>query len=265
MRYSIGDVSRVLGMTTSALHFYEKEGIINTPKEESGRRYYEEADVTRLFSTRKYRAMGVPVRDIAKQFSDDGMSGEEVAARMRERRDDALRAIRQYEGLVRDLDDLIETIEDGLEHTNMVDIRRAEDMIMLKSSSGSRIPLNKGEQRIMQRWLEAMPAVSLAICREETMDRAVPALVVSAARARELGLEADDRMIVRIPGGMALHAVVTCGEEQYETPDVIFKPLLAFARDHRFTQRGTMWGRMIVVDCRDGRRRHYYETYMYFK
>ena len=39
MSYSIGDVSRVLGMTTSALHFYEKEVVIDTPKEQSGRRY----------------------------------------------------------------------------------------------------------------------------------------------------------------------------------------------------------------------------------
>ena len=87
MRYSIGDVSRVLGMTTSALHFYEKEGIIDTPKVESGRRYYEEADVNRLISAKKYRAMGVPVREIASQFSADGMTGVQVIARMREKRE----------------------------------------------------------------------------------------------------------------------------------------------------------------------------------
>ena len=58
LRYKIGDVSRVLGMTTSALHFYEKEGIIDTPKVDSGRRYYKEADITRLISAKKYRAMG---------------------------------------------------------------------------------------------------------------------------------------------------------------------------------------------------------------
>ena len=84
MRYSIGDVSRVLGMTTVALHFYEKEGIIDTPKEESGRRYYEEADINRLISAKKYREMDVAVRDIARQFSSDGMTGAQVVERMRE-------------------------------------------------------------------------------------------------------------------------------------------------------------------------------------
>ncbi|MGN0773748.1 MAG: MerR family transcriptional regulator [Candidatus Ventricola sp.] len=165
MRYSIGDVSRVLGMTTSALHFYEKEGIIDTPKVESGWRYYQEADVCRLISAKKYRAMGVPVRDIAQQFSADGMTGAQVIARMKEKRDEAALAARQYAALAQDIERLIAHSEDGLLSTNTVDIRRAEDMIYFRSSSGGRIPLDKGEQAAAKRWIEAAPAVSLSICR----------------------------------------------------------------------------------------------------
>ena len=264
MRYSIGDVSRVLGMTTSALHFYEKEGIIDTPKVESGWRYYQEADVCRLISAKKYRAMGVPVRDIALQFSADGMTGERVIARMKEKRDEAALASSQYAALAQDIERLIANSEEGLSSTDAVDIRRAEDMIYFRSSSGGRIPLDKGEQAAAKRWIEAAPAVSLSICREPTDEQAVPSLIISARRAADCGIEADDRVTRRIPGGMALHAVVACGEEQYETPDVIFRPILAFAREHRFAQKGTMWGSMLFVDCSGGARRHYYDTYMAF-
>lgn len=264
MRYSIGDVSRMLGMTTSALHFYEKEGIIDTPKVESGWRYYQEADICRLISAKKYRAMGVPVRDIARQFSPDGMTGAQVIARMKEKRDEAALAARQYAGLAQDIDRLIAHGEEGLLSTDAVDIRRAEDMIYFRSSSGGRIPLDKGEQAVAKRWLEAMPAVSLSICREMEDEQAAPSLIVSARRAADYGLEADGRVTRRIPGGMALHAVVACGEEQYDEPDVIFKPILAFAREHRFAQKGMMWGSMLFVDCSGGMRRHYFDTYMTF-
>ncbi len=264
MRYSIGDVSRVLGMTTSALHFYEKEGIIDTPRVESGRRYYQEADINRLISAKKYRAMDVPVRDIARQFSADGMTGAQVLSRMRERREEAARRSRQYAALAADIDDLIARGEAGLLHAQEVDIRRAQDMICLRSSSGGRIPSDKDEQAITRRWLECMPAVSIAICREQGDARAVPTLIVPAARAADYGLEADGRMARFVPGGMALHAVVVCGEEQYDDPDVIFRPVLAFAREHRFAQRGTMWGGMLFVDCSGGVRRHYFDTYMTF-
>ncbi len=264
MRYSIGDVSRVLGMTTSALHFYEKEGIIDTPKEESGRRYYQEADINRLISAKKYRAMGVPVRDIAQQFSADGMNGEQVIARMRERRDEAARAAKEYAALAADIDHLIGHCEHALGAENRVDIRRTQDMIYLRSGSGGRIPLDKGEQKTVNRWLEAMPAVRISICKEEADEHALPTLIIPAQRAEDFGIAADERAARRIPGGSALHAVVACGEEQYDDPDVIFRPILAFAREHRFAQRGTMWGCLLFVDCSGGVRKHYFDTYMTF-
>ncbi|MBQ4265325.1 MAG: MerR family transcriptional regulator [Clostridia bacterium] len=264
MRYSIGDVSRMLGITTSALHFYEKEGIIDTPKVESGRRYYKEADITRLISAKKYRVMGVSVRDIAQQFSHDGMTGEQVLARVREKRDEAARMMEYYKRLVQDIDQLIEISEEGLKTTGNVDIRHTEDMLWLSGSSGNRAPLDKNEQEFVRLWLEAMPAVSVSICREARAERAISSLIVPADRAKDFGFEADNRNVRRIPGGMALHAIVVCGEEQYDNPDVIFKPIQAFAREHRFVQKGTMWGRMIFADCSNGVRRHYYDTYMPF-
>ena len=143
-----------------------------------------------------------------------------------------------------------------------MDIRRAEDMICFRSSSGGRIPLDKGEQAVAKRWIEAAPAVSLSICREPTDEQAVPSMIISARRAADYGLDANGRVTRRIPGGMALHAVTTCGEEQYEQPGVIFRPIEAFAREHRFTQCGGMWGSVLFVDCSDGVRRHFYDTYM---
>jgi len=265
LRYSIGDVSRMLGITTSALHFYEKEGIIDTPKVESGRRYYQEADITRLISAKKYRAMGVSVRDIAQQFSHDGMTGEQVLARIREKRDEAMHKMTFYRGLVQDIDQLIELSEEGLKATGNVDIRHTEDMLWLSGSDGNRVPLNKDEQALVRFWLDAMPAVSVSICREADADRAISSLIVPADRAMDFGFVADNKNVHRIPGGMALHAIVVCGEEQYDEPDVIFRPIQAFAKEHRFVQKGTMWGRMLFVDCSNGVRRHYYDTYMGFE
>ena len=265
MRYKIGDVSRVMGMTTSALHFYEKEGIIDTPKVDSGRRYYKEADVNRLVSTKKYRAMGVTVREIAKQFSSDGMNGEQVMARMRKKREEAARLLRQYQGLVQDIDRLLELGEQALGATNVVDIRLTEEMLVFLSSSGGRIPLDKKEQDVAKQWLDAMPATSVSICRDQNMARAALGMVVSASRARECGLDEHACGVRKIEGGMALHAIVVCGDEQYENPDVIFKPVLAFAKEHRFMQRGMMWASQIFADCSEGIRRHYFDTYMYFE
>lgn len=265
MAYSIGDVSRVMGITTSALHYYEKEGIIDTPKVESGRRYYEEAEVCRLISVKKYRAMGVPVRDIAAQFAHDGMSGGQVMARMREKREEALAFIRQYTGLVGDIDRLLALGEEALFATGVVDIRPAEEMLAFLPSSGGRIPQDRREQEVAKRWLEAMPAASVAICREAGKERAAHGMAIGAARAGDFGLDEGAPGVKKITGGMALHAIVVCGEDLYDQPDVIFRPILSFAREHRFVPRDMMWGTMLFVDCSGGTRRHYFDTYMVFE
>ena len=265
MRYSIGDVSRVLGMTTSALHFYEKEGIINTPKQESGRRYYQQADINRLISAKKYRAMDVSVREIAQQFGHDGMTGSQVLERMREKRDEAARMARQYEGLSRDIDRLIELCGDELRAGDTVDIRHTDDILVFRSSCGGWIPRDKGEQEIARRWLEAMPAVCVSICHEQEEQCARFALTIPLSRAKDFGLDESHSAVTRIHGGMALHAVVACGEEMYDQPDVIFKPVMDFAKEHRFIRKDMMWGNQLVVDCSGGIRRHFYDTYMLFE
>ena len=84
MRYSIGVVSRVLSMTTVALHSFKKEGIIVTPKEESGLCYYEKAVINRHISANKDREMDVAVRDNERQFSSDGMTSAQGVERMRD-------------------------------------------------------------------------------------------------------------------------------------------------------------------------------------
>ena len=262
MRYSIGDVSRVLGMTTSALHYYEKEGVIDTPKEESGRRYYEDADVMRLISAKKYRSMGVSLHDIAVQFASDGMTGEQVIARMHEKRLEAALEAARYAALEADIARLIARSEAGLSAEGAVDVRPAEDMLMLRGTKGALVPRDHEEQRLARAWLDAMPAVSLSIARRSGEERADFALMIPRAQGEARGFAPDGRAVTLLPGGMAVHAVAVCGEEQYEQPEVIFRPILAFAREHRFQPAGPLWGCMLLVDCSGGRRRHYYDTYM---
>lgn len=261
MNYSIGEVYRLLGMTPSALHYYEKEGIIDTPKEESGWRYYEDVDVYRLISARKYRNMGVRLRDIARQFGGDGMSGRQVLDRMRERQKEAALLARKYAGLERDIAQLIAAGEEGLGELNCVDIRPVPEMLVFHGTDGNMVPRDKAEQALARSWLEAMPAVCLGIVHEKDAEKGALSFLISSERAEEFGFKPDGGAVKSIPSGMAIHAVVACGEEQYENPDVIFGKVSEFAREHRFPENGTMWGRVLFVDCSGGDRRHFYETY----
>ena len=107
MKYHIGDVARILGITSGALHFFEKEGIINTKKENNGYRYYDEEDVFRLLSYFKYRSMGVPLKDIGKQFSGKERDRNKVIERVRRSREICTQKIAYYEHLRQLIDDYL--------------------------------------------------------------------------------------------------------------------------------------------------------------
>ena len=71
----IGEVARLLGLTTQALRFYEQEGVVTPKKSENGTRYYDEDQLILLLSFKKYRQADFSVQDIVTHFKDDHLSG----------------------------------------------------------------------------------------------------------------------------------------------------------------------------------------------
>ncbi len=71
MRYSITDLAEILGCTTSAIHYFEKEHLIEVEKGKNGHRYYNVVDVFRLLSYTKYRSMEIPMKTIIAQFGGE--------------------------------------------------------------------------------------------------------------------------------------------------------------------------------------------------
>ncbi|MDO5520848.1 MAG: MerR family transcriptional regulator [bacterium] len=68
--YSIGEVGKLLNLTSYTLRYYEKEGLLpNIQRSESGIRRFTEADLGFLRVINCLKATGMPIKDI-KQFID---------------------------------------------------------------------------------------------------------------------------------------------------------------------------------------------------
>lgn len=66
--YKIGEVAKLLGLTTQALRFYEQEGVIKPRKSENGTRYFLVEDIVCLLAFRKYRLSDFSIQDVAGHF-----------------------------------------------------------------------------------------------------------------------------------------------------------------------------------------------------
>lgn len=265
-RYSIGDVSRALGLTPGALHFYEREGIIQPPKErDGGRRYYTQVDLIRLLSCRKYRAMDVPLKTIAQQFSSKGDPLPVISARLAQMRDQAQRKAAYYRQLATDIDLYAKAIESLAQQEGRFRVRSSPEVAMLRLGGGL-LSNDKAEQALVQRWLEAMPATRIAIALSEDALSAEYCYTVDYERAQALGLLRGERAqacVRRLEDSMCISTVLS-DERMHEEPMCAFEPVLAYMRTHGFERTGTAWASLIVVDCSKGTRKTYTEVFVPF-
>ena len=266
--YSIGDVSRALGLTPGALHFYEREGIIQAPKEkEGGRRFYTQSDLIRLLSCRKYRAMDISLKTIAVQFSVNGDPLDVIRARLDERSGEARRKAAYYQTLSEEIEKFVQEIGRLEAETGRFFVRSSPEVYVLKLSDGLLSP-DKGEQALAQRWLEAMPATRIALLLSEDAQQAEYCYAIERERAHILGNIKEEKLgkageIYRLPEMMCVQAVV-CDERMQEEPMCAFTPVLDYMRAHGLTPTGPAWGRLIVVDCSKGTLKTYAQVWVPF-
>ena len=65
MRYSIGQVAKISGLTAHTLRFYEKEGLLPfVQKTSSGLRVFSDNDIGWLEMIECLKGVGMPLKDI---------------------------------------------------------------------------------------------------------------------------------------------------------------------------------------------------------
>lgn len=104
MSYSISEVSKKFNLSIHTLRYYEKEGILNIKRSESGIRKYEQSDIESLKIIECLKHSGMSLKDI-KQFMDWCNLGDSTLE-LRQ----AMFA-RQREAVLKQMKDLQETLD----------------------------------------------------------------------------------------------------------------------------------------------------------
>ncbi len=261
MKYSIGDVARVLGLTPGALHFFEREGLISPGKESNGRRYYTTADVFRLMSYKKYRAMGVPMKEITQQFSDAGDPLEAIAARLAQQREEAARRELHFRALQEDIRWFEEAIARIPTHLNRYGMGICPDVLLLHDERLKLIPATKGGQEKTRAWLEHMPTTRLSMLLSASGDHAALCYALPRERAQALGM-ADQPDVVHIGAQPAVHTIRKLPDDVLDTPITVFDESLEYLRQQGLAACGPAFAHMLVVDCSSGSRQCYIEVWV---
>lgn len=87
MRYKIGEISRLLGIPSHVIRFYERRGLVDPEKDYANNyRSYEEFDLLKLLQCRHYRGFGFSLADSVELVNE--ASSAQLSARLEMRRKD---------------------------------------------------------------------------------------------------------------------------------------------------------------------------------
>jgi DNA-binding transcriptional MerR regulator len=84
MEPTVGEISRIAGVSVRTLHHYDTVGLVSpTRRSEAGYRLYGPADVERLQEVLFFRELGLPLADIRRLLDEPGADRSAVLARQR--------------------------------------------------------------------------------------------------------------------------------------------------------------------------------------
>lgn len=252
MKYAIGDVARILGLTTAGLHFFERQGVIEPRKGDKTRRFYGAEDIIRLISYKKYRSMQIPLKMIAQQFSPDGESVEGITNRLHAQYEDICQMAQKYEALAQDIRWFEQSILRAESAVDRIDIAIMPECYVLATGKDGFISPDKQEQTNVAKWLDHMPATRLSLLSREE-GQACFCYSAAAGRAKSLGLDQTENVLY-LPSCVALHMSRKLPYPFFDRPQWAFEPLWEEMHKRGFHQAQPAMGINLCVECVEDRR-----------
>jgi len=97
----IGEVSKILGINSSAIRFYERHGLINSKditRARNGYRIYDQQDVEEIRLIIKFKEFGLELKEIKYLLGEEADSCGDLVSSL----DEQIEKCRQLESLIKD-------------------------------------------------------------------------------------------------------------------------------------------------------------------
>lgn len=114
MFYSIGEFSKLSGISIDTLRYYEKEKLIVVERDSSGRRKYTDSDIQWIAFIKRLKETGMPIKQIRRyavlRYQGDSTLQERLEM-LREHRRYVVAQKENWEANLRHLDEKMKTYE----------------------------------------------------------------------------------------------------------------------------------------------------------
>lgn len=156
MKYKIGDVARILGISTDLLRYYEKKGVVKPEKNEhNDYRYYDSWDINFLMDCLWFKNYGFSIEQIAGIVKIPGV--DDLDTLFAEKEDELRRNMRRSELLLLRSEQYREDLKKTHTLLDRCEIADCPAFVCFVNREGHEYALGGETQRLARHWLEAMP------------------------------------------------------------------------------------------------------------
>ena len=156
MQYKIGDVARILGISTDLLRYYEKKGVV-TPTKDKGNdyRYYDAWDINFLIDCLWYKSFGFGIPQIAYMVADC-YHGDLVSV-LEEKRGELMESIHRQELLLRRISQHCEQVVRVRDMIGTCAVAPCPEVVCYLNRYDTAYDNSAEMQRLSKQWLSYMP------------------------------------------------------------------------------------------------------------
>ena len=218
MKYKIGTVAKLLGVSPEALRLYERSGILVSERGEgeNSYRYYSRLDITALTRARAYHQYGFSLRETEALINTDDVDYVREAYRLRAcDLEEEIRRKQQILDYLKEISTLLEQLPSQLWTVRQ---QTSPGIYRLEFMKGEELILSPQQLELFPQWVALAPFAfpSQRNCWESLMegrDESFSALGIMEEDARRLGMPAALSCGLYSPPVPSLYTVVDITEE----------------------------------------------------
>ena len=166
MRYKIGEVARILGISTDLIRYYEKKGVVKPKKDLANRyRYYDVSDVNLLIDCIWYKKMGFGIEEIGRMSNVE--SHDDLGTRLISRSEEISEGIRYREMLLARMNSLTDSIARVKEGVGICDLRQNREFLYYLNRKNEKFDDSPVLRYLNEEWSRYMPFTKRVFYIEE--------------------------------------------------------------------------------------------------
>ena len=156
MRYKIGDVARILGISPDLLRYYEKKGVVTPYKDaHNDYRYYDAWDINLLMDCLWFKNFGFSIEQIADMVRIP--SADDLQDIFQYKEDELRSTIKRCELLLRRSEEHRAQLERLPALLGKCEIAESPARLCYINRVGNEYPTGEGLERFARQWLMALP------------------------------------------------------------------------------------------------------------